>query len=329
MAAAEVQRQAAELGAARRESRDRGRVLRRLAAILIEGDGGVEEDVDDEDDEVNYDEDEEDGERGGGGGGGGTPGGATPGGRRERRRRRVVFGSAAGTPPATGASAVSSASRQRNHHRQRQRDRPLAPIADVPGVRLALGALGRRWTSDGGGGGGGGGSGGDGFVDHDGVNHANSSGGGGMMSPAAAAAAAQVDGDALCDAVAVLAAEARDRGARLEASTDHAGSLRRRLQEAESELGALRLAAAEAANDDADKSVELARTSATCIHLFSLSRTHMYRYTHTHTHKRVHTQHAHHTLSQSSSVNFFIRDLSPPHHHTTTPPHRCKRNLCL
>ena len=263
-----MQRQAAELGAARREARDRGRVLRRLAAILIEGDGSVE---DDEDDDVNHEEDEYDGEGGGAGGGGGTPGGATPGGRRERRRRRVVFGSTAGTPPATGDSVASSASRHRNHHRQRQRDRPLAPIADVPGVRLALGALGRRWTS-------GSGEGGD-FVDHDGVDQAKNSGGGGMMSPAAAAAAAQVDGDALCDAVAVLAAEARDRGARLEASTNHAGSLRRRLQEAESEIGALRLAAAEAANDDADKSVELARTPATCIPSLS----------HTYVRARIHT----------------------------------------
>jgi len=57
------------------------------------------------------------------------------------------------------------------------------------------------------------------------------------MSPASAAAVAQADGDAICDAITVLAAEARDRGARLEASTEagqgltlvHFSALRRRL----------------------------------------------------------------------------------------------------
>jgi hypothetical protein len=129
-------------------------VLRRLAAILIEGEG-----VDD----ANATEDGS----GGGGGGGGTP--------------------------------AASSSR-----------RPLAPIADVPGVRLALGALGRRWTAGRTASGGGGGA--PPSSTHDGEGNGGSAVP--LVSPAAAAAAAKVDGDALCDAVAVLAAEARDRGAR-------------------------------------------------------------------------------------------------------------------
>ena len=132
--------------------------------------------------------------------------------------------------------------------------RPAAPIADVPGVRLALGALARRWTVVPGSAGSGAGAG----LDRSGGGGGGGGGGGiGPMSPASAAAVAQADGDAICDAIAVLAAEACDRGARLEASTEAGASLRRRLQNSDLELADLRCATAAAARDDASKSAAL------------------------------------------------------------------------
>ena len=103
-----MQRQAAELSATRGEARDRGRVLRRLAAILIDGDSGGDEDED-----------------GDGGDGGGVADG-----------NDEVHGTGEGVKIDAINHGIES--RRGLGKESRYTRRQLAPMADVPSVRLAL-----------------------------------------------------------------------------------------------------------------------------------------------------------------------------------------------
>ena len=194
-----ILRKTKEVEDARREIREMerraarsGRALRRLASVLIEGEDAMDDDADDYRRVGGGKKDGDDDDDDGGDGDDDDDASSVVNEKYADYLESLGAKSVLFTPEKSPRAGVSGAGRRsktdgrprttRSRPAMVASRRPRAPIADVPGLRLVLGALAERAERD------------DAPESH----------------PwSTAAAAAHMDGDALVDAVAVLAAEAR------------------------------------------------------------------------------------------------------------------------